>query len=95
MPSSNYLHAVYLNKRVCDAAKAEVYWSTFQSLQANTQQEAKVKARTKDMKRHINQEKLEQNSATMRFVMPSAQLPCAPFDIHVEPGPSVDVLLIS
>jgi len=38
------------------------------------------------MKWHINQEKQEQNSATKRFVTPSAQLPHAPLDVQVEPG---------
>ncbi|XP_067163441.1 peripheral-type benzodiazepine receptor-associated protein 1-like [Apteryx mantelli] len=95
MPSSsNYLHAVYLNERDCDIAKPGVYWYTFQSLQPNTQYEAKVEAWPKDMKWHVPQ-KSEQNSATFRFVTPSAGVPHAPLDVQVEPGPSVNALLIS
>lgn len=59
----------------------------------NAQQEAKVKAWPKGTKWHIKREKQEQNSATVRFVTPSAQPPHAPLDIQVEPGPSVDVFL--
>nr|XP_009665115.1 PREDICTED: peripheral-type benzodiazepine receptor-associated protein 1-like [Struthio camelus australis] len=95
MPSSsNYLHAVYLNERDCDVVKPGVYWYTFQNLQPNTPYEAKVEAWPKDMKWHIPQ-KSEQNSATVRFATPSAGVPHAPLDVQVEPGPSVNTLLIS
>ncbi|KAM8797590.1 peripheral-type benzodiazepine receptor-associated protein 1-like [Eudromia elegans] len=95
MPSSsNYSHAVYLNERDCDMVKPGVYWYAFQSLQPNMQYEARVEAWPKDLKWHARQ-KAAQNSATVRFVTPSAGVPHAPLDVQVEPGPSVNSLLIS
>ncbi|XP_019394939.1 PREDICTED: peripheral-type benzodiazepine receptor-associated protein 1-like [Crocodylus porosus] len=93
--SSNYTHVVYLNEEKYDVTKAGIYWYTFQNLQPNTQYTVQVDAQPQKMTYNLSQEKWMQKSATVTFVTPSTGLPDAPLDVQVEPGPSVDSLVIS
>ncbi|XP_063171889.1 RIMS-binding protein 3C-like [Candoia aspera] len=96
LPSnSNHTHVVYLNEKEHDETETGVYWYVFQTLTPGSLYCIRVEAQVLRETPLFPQENLEQTSAAVTFMTPSAGPPDAPLDVQVQPSSSEEFFIVS